>query len=77
MKEYNFYIENLEELKEEVPRKVKNDIDKIINKLNSDIVTDEVIVEIQELLEDISNEDIDTFTRSELMEISSKLGGEI
>lgn len=77
MREYELYIESLEELKEEVPRKVRDNIEMVIDKLKLDIVTDEVIVEIQELLEDISNEDIDTFTRAELMEISSRLGGEI
>ncbi len=66
-------IETLEMLKEDMPLKAKQETDEIIKMLRNTNLTDKEIVEIQERIEELSNLNIDSFTRNELLNIESLL----
>ena len=63
----------VEMLKEDMPLKAKEETEGIIKSLRKNNITDKEIIEIQEKIEELSNLNIDSFTRNELLNIESLL----
>lgn len=73
MSQFEDVIEVLKGLQEDVSLKIKTEIDGIIQKLMKENLTESDIIEIQEKIEELSNQDLDFFTRNELINLESYL----
>ena len=72
--EIEYFVETLESLVEDLNSKPKEELKKIISTMKKDFLSDEELIKIQEDLEQFTSIfKIDSFTRTEIMNIITEI----
>lgn len=72
--EIEYFVETLESLVEDLNSKPKEELKKIISMMKKDFLSDEELIKIQEDLEQFTSIfKIDSFTRTEIMNIITEI----